>query len=407
MGVRQGHSPARSEDMMTHRMRWDAAVTCSLAVSAAMLLCGPARSMPQSAAPQTTDVTAPAAKSANPQTPPSQQGNQPSDQQNLGTISGTIVDQSGAIVVGAQVKLTRGDQTPPQEVQTDEDGQFTFASVAPGPFELTCALSDFTAKTYSGTLIPGEYLVTPQMVLTLAEAITEVRVAPSQVEVAEEQLKDQEKQRVLGFVPNFYVSYLPNPAPLNTRQKFQLAWKSTIDPATFGITAATAGIEQGQNHFAGYGPGIAGYGKRFGATYGDLVSGTFIGGAILPSILKQDPRYFYKGTGTFRARLMYALAQSVICKGDNGRWQPNYSNMIGSLAAGGISNLYYPPGDRSGAGLTFETALIGIGATAAANVLQEFVVRKFTPNTPHPEEENSKSSTFGKLLLNSIVHEGA
>jgi hypothetical protein len=392
---------------MTHRMSWDAAAACSLAVSAALLLSAPARSMPQSAAPQPPGATAPTTPSVNPPAPPTQQSTQPSDQQIRGTISGTVVDQSGAIVVGAQVMLTRGDQTPPQEVQSDEDGQFVFSNVAPGPFELTVSLADFTTKTYSGAVIPGEYLVTPQMVLTLAEAITEVRVAPSQVEVAEEQLKDQEKQRVLGFVPNFYVSYLPNPAPLNTRQKFQLAWKSTIDPVTFGITAATAGIEQGQNHFAGYGPGIAGYGKRFGATYGDLVSGTFIGGAILPSILKQDPRYFYKGTGTFRARLLYALVQSVICKGDNGRWQPNYSNMIGSLAAGGISNLYYPPSDRSGAALTFETALIGIGATAAANVLQEFVVRKFTPNTPHPEEDNSKSSTFGKLLLNSIIHEGA
>jgi len=361
--------------------------------------------MPQSAAPQTSDASTGATQSGTPRSS-APQGNQQNDQQTPGTISGTVVDQSGAIVVGAKVKLTRSDQTPPQEVQSDEDGQFAFPDVAPGPFELSVSLADFTTKTYSGRLIPGEYLVTPQTVLTLAEAVTEVRVTPSQVEVAEEQIKEQEKQRVLGFVPNFYVSYLPNPAPLNTKQKFELAWKSTIDPVTFGITAATAGIEQGQNHFSGYGPGAAGYGKRFGATYGDLASGTFIGGAILPSILKQDPRYFYKGTGGFRARLLYALAQSVICKGDNGRWQPNYSNMLGSLAAGGISNLYYPSSDRTGPALTFETALIGIGATAAANVLQEFVVRKFTPNIPHPEEENSKSSAFGKLLLNSFAHEG-
>ena len=61
--------------------------------------------------------------------------------------------------------------------------------------------------------------------------------------------------------------------------------------------------------------------------YADLVSGTFIGGAILPSLFKQDPRYFYKGTGSRKSRFFYAIANSVICKGDNGRWQPNYSNI--------------------------------------------------------------------------------
>jgi hypothetical protein len=111
------------------------------------------------------------------------------------------------------------------------------------------------------------------------------------------------------------------------------------------------------------------------------VTNTFIGGAILPSLLKQDPRYFYKGTGSKRSRLLYAIANSVICKGDNGHWQTNYSGILGGLAAGGISNLYYPSSDR-GAGLTFENAAIGIGATAAANILQEFVIRKLSSHIP-------------------------
>ena len=113
-----------------------------------------------------------------------------------------------------------------------------------------------------------------------------------------------------------------------------------------------------------------------------LVTGTFIGGAILPSLLKQDPSYFYKGTGS-KNRGLYAIANAVICKGDNGRWQPNYSSIIGSLAAGGISNLYYPAQDRNGAWLTFETALIGTGESAAANLFQEFIVRKLTPKAPN------------------------
>ena len=108
---------------------------------------------------------------------------------------------------------------------------------------------------------------------------------------------------------------------------------------------------------------------------------------LFPAVLKQDPRYFYKGTGSKKSRVLYALANSFITKGDNGKWQANYSGLMGSLAAGGISNLYYPASDR-GAGLTFENVAITIAAGSAANILQEFLIRKLTPNTnasgPHP-----------------------
>ncbi len=86
--------------------------------------------------------------------------------------------------------------------------------------------------------------------------------------------------------------------------------------------------------------------------------------------------------------MLYAIANSVICKGDNGHWQANYSSILGSLAAGGISNLYYPAENRDGLQLTFENALIGIGESAAINVLQEFVLRKLTRNVPNQEPAN-------------------
>ncbi len=191
----------------------------------------------------------------------------------------------------------------------------------------------------------------PEISLPLAAVVTEVQVGLSRTELAEEQVKQEEKQRVLRVVPNFYVSYDPHALPLTSKQKFQLAWKTTIDPVTFGLTAGIAGIQQAQNHFSGYGQGAQGYAKRYGAAYGDFVSGTFVGSAILPSLLKQDPRYFYKGTGSKRSRTLYAIANAVICKGDNGRWQANYSSILGSLAAGGISNLYYPSNDRNGVGV--------------------------------------------------------
>jgi hypothetical protein len=308
---------------------------------------------------------------------------EPANQQLTGTISGTVVDGTGGIVAGAHVKFSRQSEAASQEVMSDADGRFLFASVPPGPFQLTISSDGFATQTFSGELHPGESYAVPAIVLVVATASTEVQVLLSPTEEAEAEIKDEEKQRVFGVVPNFYVTYNHAAVPLKPKQKFELAWKEIIDPLGFGVTAAVAGIEQATNAFGGYGQGAEGYGKRYGASCADLVTSTFIGSAILPSLLKQDPRYFYKGTGSIRSRVLYALATSVVCKGDNGHWQANYSGIVGSLASGGISNLYYPAGDRNGAALTFEKTLIGIGSTAATNLLQEFVIRKLTPHAPN------------------------
>jgi len=323
------------------------------------------------------------AQSQSPQPAQASAGLQLSIQQLSGSISGTVVDPSGAAVAGARVGLTRGDQSLNQVVLSGDNGQFSFADVAPGPFQITITADGFATQAYSGILRSGELNVVPRISLAVATTNTEMRVEPSPTEMAEEQVKDEEKQRVLGVVPNFYVSYAPHAAPLSPKQKFALALRTTVDPVTFALTGASAGLEQAQNHFGGYGQGALGYARRFGANYADAVTGTFIGAAILPSLLKQDPRYFYKGTGSTRSRILYALANAFICKGDNGHWQPSYSGILGSLASGGISNLYYPANDRDGVDLTFENALIGIGASAAANLLQEFLIRRFTTNVPN------------------------
>ena len=348
---------------------------------------GPAIPPPPSGSPAAPESAASSPEQWNQQ--PTQQAiqlpNQQSDPQLPGNISGTVVDPSGAAVTGAHVVLTRDDKTPKQEVLSGEDGQFSFVNVPPGPFQISVNSELFTTQKIAATLHPGEILVLPQIVFALATEVTQVQVNVPRIEVAEEELKVEEKQRIFGVIPNFYVSYNPNAAPLASKQKFELAWRSTIDPVNFAITGVVAGVQQATNTPSGYGQGAQGYGKRYGASYADLVTGTFIGGAILPSLLKQDPRYFYKGTGSVRSRVLYAVANSVICKGDNGHWQPNYSSILGSLASGGISNLYYPAQNRNGAGLTFENALIGIGETAATNLLQEFVVRKLTPNLSHQQ----------------------
>jgi len=304
------------------------------------------------------------------------------DGQQTGSIRGTVVDPSGAVIANVKISLAAQGLTANRETFSDADGQFFFSEVAPGPYQMSFTAAGFAPLQQSGTLHPGENYFVPQTALVVASANVALDVTESPAQIAEDEVKIEEKQRVLGIIPNFYVTYLPHAVPLTPRLKFQLAWKSILNPYTFGITGGIAGIEQAENAFSGYGQGTQGYAKRYGAAYGDLVTGTFIGGAILPSLLKQDPRYFYKGTGSKKSRLLYAIAMSVVCKGDNGHWQLDYSGIIGGLAAGGISNLYYPDQNRNGAALTFENALIGIGGGAAANILQEFVVRRFTPHAP-------------------------
>ena len=188
---------------------------------------------------------------------------------------------------------------------------------------------------------------------------------------AEEQLKQQERQRIAGVVPNFNVSYNKDAAPLSKKQKLKLAWRTATDPVAFGIAGFDAGLSQAENDFPGYGQGAQGYAKRFGASYADNFDGTILGNAIFPILLKQDPRYFRRGEGSFPSRLFYALSTTVWCKNDNGKWGPNFSNILGNLAAGGISNLYYPSSDR-GAGLTFERGLTVTAYGAFGGVFNEF-----------------------------------
>lgn len=315
-------------------------------------------------------------------------GDKPLEQKSPGTISGTVIDQSGAVVVGARITLAR-EQSSVGETHSGDDGQFSFANVIPGDFQITIAAPGFVTQTSSGALRAGQFFILPPVRLQIGSVATDVQVTPNSiVKVAEEQIKAQEQQRVLGVVPNFYVSYAANPVPLNPRQKFQLAWKTMIDPVTFALTGATAGIQQAQKDFSGYGQGAAGYFKRFGASYTDNATSTFIGSALLPSVFRQDPRYLYKGTGSTGSRIGYAIAMSVVCKGDNGHWQFNYSAILGGLASGAISNLYYPPNDR-GASLVFENTAIGTAETAAFNLIQEFLLRKLTPHAPQDKKDKS------------------
>lgn len=303
-------------------------------------------------------------------------------QSDSGRIYGTVTDPADNVIVDAVVTLSSAAPLTPITHHTDASGFFSFTGLPAGEYQIRVEANGFGEwSSASVHLAAGEFRTLSGIILHVATNNTSVRVSYTAQEIAEQQVHVQEKQRVLGAIPNFFTSYVWDAEPLTPRQKFSLAWKSSIDPVNFILAGASAGIQQAQNDFSGYGQGAQGYGKRFGASYANGFSGMMIGGAILPSLLHQDPRYFYKGTGTIRFRILYSLSTAFICKGDNGRWQPNYSNMLGSFAAAGISNAYYPAANR-GATLTVENGLLGIAASAAAGLIQEFVLKKISTGVP-------------------------
>jgi hypothetical protein len=306
------------------------------------------------------------------------------------TLSGVITDVDGALVPGAKVTLLEQGATKPRSAVADSDGHFSFSGVRAGFYTLIVTADGMEPATQRGTLNPDESVELPAIVLRVAAASDEVEVSSlTQKELAEVQIKQEEKQRLVGLVPNFYVTYNWKAAPLTPKQKYKLAARSIVDPATFIIVGGFAGIEQATNEFSGYGQGAAGYGKRYGAGLADASIGGMLGGAVLPVLFHQDPRYFYKGTGTVWQRTRYALSTAVIARGDNGKWQPAYAGVLGDFGSGAISNLYYPASNRNGAELTIENGFLAVASDAVGNLLQEFVLRKISSGvklhaTPQP-----------------------
>ncbi len=299
-------------------------------------------------------------------------------------LVGTVVDVNNDPVPAASVILEAPGLREPRTTSSNNNGFFEFKDVEPGiAYRVTISAEGFAKWTSPDlTLRPGQYAILTGSKLQIAQALTTITVATPAAtveEIASEQVKIEEHQRVFGIFPNFYVSYDPNAVPLTTKLKFRLATKVALDPVTIIGVGTFAGINQAGN-VPNYGQGAKGYAERFGAAYADDVSDIMIGGAILPSLLHQDPRYFYQGTGTKKSRALHAVISPFVCRGDNGRTQPNYSTMGGDLASAALSNAYYPASNR-GAGLVFGNFLINTGERALANIAQEFVLRRLTPKT--------------------------
>jgi len=297
-----------------------------------------------------------------------------------GQITGTLTDVNGDAIVGATAILTSSQEpTDQRTVLTTENGFFRFDAVTPAvPFTVAINADGFAEWTSPPiTLEPGQVMSLGGIPLRIATQNTTMQVKYDPIKDAAVQFKVEETQRIFGIIPNFYTSFEgENAAPLTAKMKFALAFKVSYDPVTIAGVGLVAGLRQAVGS-PNYPQGARGFGERYGVTAADGFTDIMIGGAILPSLLHQDPRYFYQGTGTTRSRLRHAILSAFIAKGDNGKWQPNYSSVGGDLASGALSNLYFPKSNR-GAGLVFSLFALGTAERIGSNVTQELLLGKFT-----------------------------
>ncbi len=303
-------------------------------------------------------------------------------QTGAGTITGTVLDRNRDVLQGAQVTLSGQSGSALRSLVSGGNGQFAFAELPPGEYKLTVTAPQMS--TFSSGLItlhPGETRIVSPITLAVFGGTTSVTVRESKEQLAEQQVRIATQQRIAGVIPNFYSAYDWNAPPMGAKQKFQLSIRSILDPVSFLSVAGVAGAEQYKNIFPAYGSGIEGYGKRYGAALANHVSGTLLSRAVYPSIFHQDPRYFYKGKGSIGSRMLYAISAAVIARGDDGRWKPNYSHVLGNFSAAAISNLYYPASDR-GASLVLFNGLADTGANTVSNLIREFLLKRITSHVP-------------------------
>jgi hypothetical protein len=312
---------------------------------------------------------------------PGQNQSIPSAAKGASLISGTVLDPNGDVIQGAHVVLTdrAGNE---RAMESGPSGQFAFAALPPGSYKVRVTgngMGNYVSPWV--TVGPGDIRLVSGVVLPVAAASTSITVNGDHQEINEEladqQVQIAQDQRVLKVFPNFYSSYDWNAPPMGPKQKFRLAFRSMMDPMAFAGAAGVAGAEQYYNVFPGYGRGVPGYFKRFGAAYANDFSARMLSSGLFASLFHEDPRYFYKGTGSFQSRAMYAISCAFVTRNDEARLRPNYSHVLGVFAAAALTNLYYPKENR-GVGLTLANGAIETVGMSGTNLVREFILKGIT-----------------------------
>ena len=309
------------------------------------------------------------------------------------SVRGTVEDASGALIPGAKVEVASVAHEDSRTVLAGEDGTFHVDQLKPGATYVVRVSADGAVTWMSQPILlqPGEALALNDIRLK-TEFTDSITVSASHEEIATAQVQMETQQKIFGVIPNFYTVYDPDHAvPLTPKLKFELATKTSLNPVTIAGVAFMSGVKQ-VARTPDYQLGAAGYGQRLGATTATGVADILIGGAVLPSLLHQDPRYFYQGTGTSRSRLMHALSSAVVARGDNGKNEFNYSSIGGDLATSALQLTYYPQSNRTAEDFVGQFAL-ATGERTLNAVAQEFLFAKLTSKAKfHADSEEEMLS---------------
>ncbi len=296
---------------------------------------------------------------------------------NSARIDGEVTDTSGALVPGARMVLRMEGTGIERIANSDMEGRFAFEGLPGGTYRVNASAPGFEAFRSPKLLLnAGERRSLEPAVLVLPAGHADAYVSMNQRQIAAAELHAAEQQRIAGF-PDFYTSFVWNAAPLDARQKLSLGLHATTDRMAFVTAGLVASGEQIKGTFPEFGGGAEGFGKRYGAAYADGFIGKFLGGAVLPSLFHQDPRYFYMGSnGTVKQRVRHAVLSAVLARGDNGKMEFNYSHILGNAGAGALSTLYHPAADTAGK-LALDNALLGTVGEAGVNVVRELFLKRF------------------------------
>jgi hypothetical protein len=295
------------------------------------------------------------------------------------SIHGTVTDTEDAAVPAATVTINGSAALGQHTLTADEAGWFEFTNLDPSvTYTVTVEAKGFTAwNSAPVALQPGQSLMLDGIKRNISAVETTV-MALTVEQLARQQVTAEEQQRVLGVIPNFFIVYDRHPVPLTTKLKFELAFKASTDAISILGDVALAGIYQAADT-PSFQQGALGYGQRFGAAYAGSFTNIMMGGAVLPSLLHQDPRYFYRGTGSAKSRALHALSAPFVCVGDNGHRQFNASSIGGDLVSSSLTYAYLPPQDR-GAEIMLSNMVINTGGRMLKAIAQEFILSRFTKN---------------------------
>jgi hypothetical protein len=239
-------------------------------------------------------------------------GETDSQHMGAGTISGTVLDTNRDVVQGAQVTAAGQSGSAIRILESGSNGQFAFAELPADIYQLTVTAPGMNSFTSSVISVHGGETCLVSVTLSVFGGTSSVTVSGNQEQLAEEQVRIAVRQRLAGIFPNFTALNDWNAPPMGAKQKFQLSFRSIIDPVPLVTAAAWAGVQQYRNTFPAYGGGIEGYGKRYGANLADNVTGILLSRGVYPSIFHQDPPTFTRGRGTSdRAFYTRSLPQSL------------------------------------------------------------------------------------------------